>query len=312
MKRILWFFILFIFSLGIFQYALAQPNELTLLKKINVATSVDNTTIELRFNGLPFQEKIDYREDFVQIEFPDSFISPAKQWHKVGDDIVKNIFAYQFNDTTVRVRLFTYGKSENLRDKIRFSRDNNKVIILYNQETGTLDKETRVSIRDTKGGEDNKVQLPAVPETVGTQQETNSPSFLKGGEGGLSNNSPDITASIFKMVLALGIVLSLLFAAVFLFKKFFGGKIGLAGKGQQIRVITSTYLGPRKSIAVVDVAGERIVVGVTPTHITMLTRLRNDDEFKDILNERMTSPNNKPNNELNNEVELNDDLWEKV
>ena len=312
MKRILWFFILFIFSLGIFQYALAQPNELTLLKKINVATSVDNTRIELRFNGLPFQEKIDYREDFVQIEFPDSFISPAKQWHKVGDDIVKNIFAYQFNDTTVRVRLFTYGKSENLRDKIRFSRDNNKVIILYNQETGTLDKETRVSIRDTKGGEDNKVQLPAVPETVGTQQETNSPSFLKGGEGGLSNNSPDITASIFKMVLALGIVLSLLFAAVFLFKKFFGGKIGLAGKGQQIRVITSTYLGPRKSIAVVDVAGERIVVGVTPTHITMLTRLRNDDEFKDLLNERMTSPNNKPNNELNNEVELNDDLWEKV
>ena len=312
MKRILWFFILFIFSLGIFQYALAQPNELTLLKKINVATSVDNTRIELRFNGLPFQEKIDYREDFVQIEFPDSFISPAKQWHKVGDDIVKNIFAYQFNDTTVRVRLFTYGKSENLRDKIRFSRDNNKVIILYNQETGTLDKETRVSIRDTKGGEDNKVQLPAVPETVGTQQETNSPSFLKGGEGGLSNNSPDITASIFKMVLALGIVLSLLFAAVFLFKKFFGGKIGLAGKGQQIRVITSTYLGPKKSIAVVDVSGERIVVGVTPTHITMLTRLRNDDEFKDILNERMTSPNNKPNNELNNEVELNDDLWEKV
>ncbi|MBI5756177.1 MAG: flagellar biosynthetic protein FliO [Nitrospirae bacterium] len=132
------------------------------------------------------------------------------------------------------------------------------------------------------------------------------------GEGVLSNNSPDITASIFKMVLALGIVLSLLFAAVFLFKKFFGGKIGLAGKGQQIRVITSTYLGPKKSIAVVDVAGERIVVGVTPTHITMLTRLRNDDEFKDLLNERMTSPNNKPNNKPNNEVELNDDLWEKV
>ncbi|MBI5756176.1 MAG: hypothetical protein HZA12_04555 [Nitrospirae bacterium] len=151
MKRILWFFILFIFSLGIFQYALAQPNELTLLKKINVAASVDNTRIEIRFNGAPLQEKIHYREDSLQIEFPDSFISPAKQSYKVEDDIVKNIVAYQFDDTTVRVRLFTYGKSENLRDKIRFSRDINKVIIVYNQETGTPDKETRVSLRDTKG-----------------------------------------------------------------------------------------------------------------------------------------------------------------
>lgn len=118
-----------------------------------------------------------------------------------------------------------------------------------------------------------------------------------------AKGTPDIYASLFKMGLALSIVLSLLFIALFLFKKLFGKKIGMTGQNQGIRVITSAYIGPKKSIALIDISGERIVVGITPDHISMLTRLGKEGEFRDILKEQISS---------NDKVELHDELWEKV
>ena len=105
---------------------------------------------------------------------------------------------------------------------------------------------------------------------------------------------------------ALGIVLSLLFAIVYLAKKYLGNRIGLTGQDQKIRVVTSTYLGPKKSIALVEVAGEKIVVGVTATHISMLTKVGREEDFGEVLKEQI-------NPETTNEkVELQDELWEKV
>ena len=162
-----------------------------------------------------------------------------------------------------------------------------------------------------------EASLPGKQETVEAKPE-------------LLNDSPGFTGLIIKMVTALGIVLSLLFGVLYLAKKFLGKKMGLDGQEQKIKVITSTYLGPKKSIALVEVAGEKIVVGVTATHITMLTKIGRDEDFADVLKEQIKTKDDggegKACPELveggesegvtkassDEKVELQDELWEKV
>jgi len=340
MKRMLIVFLSLILLAGLQQSSMAKPANLTLLNDIHIASSVDNTKIELKFDGKPSQEKILFHNDFVQLEFPDSYTSPAKQWLKVEDDIVKNIFVYQFDTTTVRVRLFTYNKAKSLKDRIRFNRAGNGLTILYGQgmAKNMSDKQPPVEVETSKKVEDASLSqdsdLPVSDKGVGN--DTNMTDLIKEAslpgkqetveaKPALLNDSPGLTGSIIKMVTGLGIVLSLLFGVLYLAKKFLGKKMGLAGQEQKIKVVTSTYLGPKKSIALVEVAGEKIVVGVTATHITMLTKIGRDEDFADVLKEQIkTSDKTDMRGEGKGEsegvtkassdekVELQDELWEKV
>ena len=46
-----------------------------------------------------------------------------------------------------------------------------------------------------------------------------------------------------------------------------------AGKNNQIKVLTQHYLGPKKSLAIIRVAGESILIGVTDSNINMIKSL---------------------------------------
>lgn len=352
MKKILSFLILLTWMLALNQSSLAKPVNLIMLKDIRIATSVENTKIELKFDGKAGREKVLYQDDFVQIEFPETYTDPAKQWLKVEDDIVKNIFAYQFNENTVRIRLFTYDKAVHMRGRIIISRVDNDLIIRYGQKPAVVNKKPPVPLKVTAKNESKKenpvpveINLPETTENVSLPEESESnagseevahqvienhdeipdgklpaeagtglhqteslPVKPDAGEGQslLMKDPPGFTGSVIKMVTALGIVLSLLFAVVYLVKKYLGKKIGLAGQEQKIRVVTSTYLGPKKSIALVEVAGEKIVVGVTATHISMLTKVGRDEDFGEVLKEQLNPGT------TNEKVEIQDELWEKV
>src|SRR3990172_647 len=167
MKKILCLSGLLALWLGASLCAGAQPSNLILLRNVDVATAIDSTRIELRFNKAPSEKGISYEGDFVQIEFPDTYVDPPKQWINVGDDIIKNIFLYQWNDTTVRMRLFTPGKAEDLKDKIRLSQEGKRIFIQYNipleNKTSTSpgftkDDETHMPVRGTK---EHKNVIPA-------------------------------------------------------------------------------------------------------------------------------------------------------
>lgn len=51
-----------------------------------------------------------------------------------------------------------------------------------------------------------------------------------------------------------------------------------AHKNQQIKVLTQHYLGPKKSLAIIRVAGESILIGVTDHNISMIKSLSLLDE----------------------------------
>ncbi len=75
-----------------------------------------------------------------------------------------------------------------------------------------------------------------------------------------------------RTVAMLSIVLGLLVLVLYLMKRFLFIKRGAKGD-LLIRILSSLHLSPKERIEVIEVSGERIVLGITPGSITFLTKL---------------------------------------
>jgi len=114
-----------------------------------------------------------------------------------------------------------------------------------------------------------------------------------------------------KMLLALAIVLVIFGGGAYFFKRYvFGRGRGLGrfgGPEAQVKVLSRNFIESRKNIAIVDVAGEVLVLGITQTTITFLTKLEDPEaieavrssgrrasrSFVDIFQEKLGKKNTK-------------------
>lgn len=80
-------------------------------------------------------------------------------------------------------------------------------------------------------------------------------------------------SSLLKMGGALAFVLALVFLAAYLAKRFLGPRLGMWRSEPLIRVLATAHLGSRREIAVVEVGGVHLVVGMTASQITLLAQL---------------------------------------
>jgi len=83
---------------------------------------------------------------------------------------------------------------------------------------------------------------------------------------------PDLINTGLKTVSMLFIVLGVLVLVLYIMKKFMSPK----GKGNGeliIKVVSSLHLSPKERVEVIEISGERIVVGITPGNINFLTKL---------------------------------------
>jgi len=78
--------------------------------------------------------------------------------------------------------------------------------------------------------------------------------------------SLDTRSSILKMLLGLGIVLGLIFLCAWVFKRFGG----IQATGQQMKVQSVLNLGTREKAVLVDVQGQRLLLGVAPGRVSLL------------------------------------------
>jgi len=92
------------------------------------------------------------------------------------------------------------------------------------------------------------------------------------------NTSPDVFSSTLQMLMALGIVLGGLLGVFYLLKRYLKRDAG-GSPGKLIRVITSQYVGIKKNIALVEVPGAVLVVGISNDKISLLTKI----EDKEVL-----------------------------
>jgi flagellar protein FliO/FliZ len=76
----------------------------------------------------------------------------------------------------------------------------------------------------------------------------------------------------FRAIAMLFIVLGFLILVLYLMKRFLLLRRGAKGN-LFIKVLTSMHLSPKERIEVIEVLGERIVLGITPGNISFLTKL---------------------------------------
>ncbi len=87
----------------------------------------------------------------------------------------------------------------------------------------------------------------------------------------------DLISTGIKTVGMLFVVLALLVSVLYLMKRYLSprGKV----KGDLfIKVVSSLHLSPKERVEVIEILGERVVLGITPGNICFLTKLKNLDE----------------------------------
>lgn len=93
----------------------------------------------------------------------------------------------------------------------------------------------------------------------------------------------DMWESAVRMVASLALVLGLMLGLLALAKTMMGRRLLGVSDTQVVRVLGSTYVGPRKSVVVVEVAGEVLILGATATELVSLGRLTDPERVKQVL-----------------------------
>jgi flagellar protein FliO/FliZ len=92
----------------------------------------------------------------------------------------------------------------------------------------------------------------------------------------LNLNSPKKASEegspIFRLILIVS-MMGVLGTGAYIYMRKYSKTNFTAGKNNEIKVLTQHYLGPKKSLAIIRVAGESILIGVTDQNINMIKSL---------------------------------------
>jgi len=93
--------------------------------------------------------------------------------------------------------------------------------------------------------------------------------------------STDLWGVGLKTMAMLCIVIAGLLLVLFLMKRFFYQKDGY-NQGQLIKMLSSYHVAPKERIALIDVAGEKLVIGITPENISCLAKIEDSEALEKI------------------------------
>lgn len=89
--------------------------------------------------------------------------------------------------------------------------------------------------------------------------------------------------SLIRMVSALAVVVGLMMVLAAVARRLMGGRSLAFNQAPVVQVLGSVYVGPRKSIALVAVGGELLIVGTTATDLVPLGRVSDPEEVRRLL-----------------------------
>ena len=92
----------------------------------------------------------------------------------------------------------------------------------------------------------------------------------------------ELVPSSMKMFSMLSLVLGIIFLLFFGFKKFVLKNTVFGGGEKLVNVLGSGFLGPKKNIVLVEVAGEVLVLGMSQDHIALLTNITDPEKIEEI------------------------------
>jgi len=89
--------------------------------------------------------------------------------------------------------------------------------------------------------------------------------------------------SLIRMVSALAVVIGLMMVLAAVARRLMGSRSLTLNQAPVVQVLGSGYVGPRKSIALVAVGGELLIVGTTATDLVPLGRVSDPQQVNRLL-----------------------------
>lgn len=264
---------------------------------VDIKTTSTGTSFmtELRFDQTVSADLVttEFINETIQVNIPEGYIPQGKRTTQVKDERVKSLFTYQAAKDLLRTRLIlkpnltaekfqetlqVVADGDTLRIKVGAYPAKSEASLLENSPVipQGLKREIMEEMGITPSGEVTREDLakasassaqPVVTKKTSSIEEEKIP-VLTQSKSNLSTNALPIRKIIFGLIIFLGMAL-ILSAVLKGWTKI--SKKSL--KHSQIKVITQHYLAPRKSLAIIRVAGESILIGITDQNITPIKTL---------------------------------------
>lgn len=290
-KTIARFAVLWFASLQAWAFAGTTVPQITQLKQVQVG---EGGQIQLLFDSKisPSQIKTEFVNDIVQLSIQDVAVYPAKIISTSTPDFTK-IFAYQYTPKLIRCRVSVKGKAESYQGKVHVRTVGKIVTVAFGSAARTAsDSIATGAAQALRVSTPPAAEKPAasVAETPGANtklaaDEKKILDRIESNENKPIHLSPSASRkssapSPIRAIASLAVVLALILGGAYLFKKY-GQNSALLGKikrnGKMIEVIATQSLGPKRSIAVVKVAGRILVLGVASESISLISEIDSED-----------------------------------
>ncbi len=310
-------------------WASAQNKKFNQFKNMTSESRADELVIRFEFDRsfMALPESV-FSKTSIQLDFKNASIIPAKRFFYTSDSVIPQVYVYQPIRGVVRVRLGLAEKIEDLAGRMEMVKKGRFLEVRINKQIAVVEEvskegdilqqllsrasrevsknriERKVPIQSAaltqeitatkKAQPIRKVELPqkVTRKTKPTEMRTekNNSTFLQSLES--SNTKKfELVPSGIRMVSMLLLVVAFMLLIFYLFKKFVLKNTPFEGSGKLVQVLGTGFLGPRNNIALVEVAGDVLVLGISNDNITLLSHIEDEDKIAEI---RSRSGKNRP------------------
>lgn len=88
-----------------------------------------------------------------------------------------------------------------------------------------------------------------------------------------------MAGAILQMIASLAVVIGMIFLLYYIYNRWFKGMAGGRSGSGRIRVVETRYLAPKRSLMLVEVAGEYLLLGNGSEGVRLIKKLEFADEF---------------------------------
>tara|TARA_B100000686_G_scaffold133812_1_gene140820 strand:- start:127 stop:1446 length:1320 start_codon:yes stop_codon:yes gene_type:complete len=264
-----------------------------------LATQFDRETLRVRFQikpevtGIEDRFKLVSQGRFLVVRFETSEALPSMSAKVLPEKKQKKSFEIMDDD---QLSQFLYRATQKMKIK-------EKEIILKSDSNGYSEKVEKVEPEETgikvkRAGMGvvpfvDQIKKAALVDSEKDEKRNKSPetkiTTKENIEISLKDSIPvgkpiKIIPSGMKMISMFALVLGLMFLVFFGFKKYVLKNTAFGGGNKLVNVLGTWFLGPKKNICLVEVAGEILVLGVSQENITLLSSVTSEAKIEEIKN----------------------------
>jgi flagellar protein FliO/FliZ len=265
------------------------------------ASQFDGETLRVRFHIKPGTDDIKERFKlvsqgrFIIVRFDTDYVEPAITTAKV---VSKNTASKKTHNTEVmedkELAAFLSRASEKMKKR------GESLASAVKKEEPTIKEVETQEIKVKRAGmgvaplvdqikkaalsNSNEDKKDAVPNKSKSKITTKDNTGFSLKDTRPTGKPMEMIPSGLKMISMFAVVLGLMFLIFFGFKKYVLKNTAFGGGNKLVNVLGTWFLGPKKNIALVEVAGEVLVLGMSQDNITLLSSIIDEEKIEEIKN----------------------------